>query len=374
MARLLSIEDISRETGLEESLLRFYESEYPDDLPERILHGGTLAFDAKAVESFKRIHAIHSGGAVLADIGRDEGRFARVIAVTSGKGGVGKSNIALNLAIELQRLGKMSVLLDADMGMANAHLLAGITPRGNIMDLIAANKSITDVLSEGPEGIGIIPGGGGVLALADSSRQDRLKVVRALAQVEKTAEIILVDTGAGMSSSVRDFLVSADEVLFVLTPDVTSLADAYGLLKVLHQDRNFTARQVYSVVNMVQTLRQAADVARRFSGCARHFLGREVDNIGYVLRDATVGAATVRRTPYSVFRPGARVSVNTRNVAAALLQDEMPEIRLNSAFGRYMNLVRDRRRSAHRPTGVASDMKELGGAKLMNQNDRKGAA
>ena len=337
----LSIEELSRETGLEESSIRYYESEYGAQLPEKLLRGGSLFFTPEAVKIFLDIHARHSVGDIQDLPSKSTNRYARVIAVTSGKGGVGKTNIALNLAIELQRLGKMSLVLDADMGMANVHLLAGVTPERDIMSVLTSGASISEIIQEGPEGIGIIPGGGGIAKLADSTKHERSQILKALEDVERAAEVILLDTGAGMSSAVRDFLVSADDVLFVLTPDITSLADAYGLLKVLHSERSLEGRSVCSVVNMVHSLKEAADVAQRFAGCARQFLGLEVTNVGYIMKDATVGAASFRRTPYSVFRPMARVSINTRNVAKALLQGEQPDIRLSSSFGRYLKLIQE---------------------------------
>ena len=338
MGHLLSIDEIARETQLEESLLRFYESEYPEELPPKVLKGDELFFTRQAVEAFRKIHGRHSGHQPAAHAAA----YARVIAVTSGKGGVGKSNLALNLAIELQRLGKMSVVLDADLGLANIHLLAGLDPPANLAALLAADRSLAELIVEGPEGIGIIPGGGGLLELADSSPYQRLKILQGLHEIEKQAEIIIVDTAAGMNAAVRDFLQAADELLFVLTPDVTSLADAYGLLKALHQTNAqlLGAKPVYTVVNMAETMRQAADVALRFTACAQQFLAQEVRNIGYVFRDATVGAASMQRTPYSVFRPQARVSRSTRNLAVALLKDELAELRLNSAFGRYMKMIK----------------------------------
>jgi len=352
MNELLSIEEISRQTGLEESLLRFYESEYPAALPEKILHGDHFVFGSGAVEAFLGIHNSHSQKtSPLKEQGK-AARYARVLAVTSGKGGVGKTNIALNLAIELQRLGKMCVVLDADMGLANLHLLAGLMPKHDIMDVIDGRLPLSEIIMEGPEGIGLVPGGSGTLALADAGKAERLKIVGALAAIERQADIIVVDTGAGMGAGVRDFLASADELLFVLTPDITSLTDAYGLLKALHLE-NLADRPIFSIVNMVETLKQAADVAQRFSLCARQFLGRKVDNIGYLMKDSTVGAATARRTPYTVFNPQARISKNTRNVAIALVKNEQPQLRLSSAFGRYMNLLRDEGRS-ERLTGRAS--------------------
>jgi len=341
--QVLSIEELARETGLEESLLRFYESEYGAELPEKILRGGGLFFAPQAVESFRALHA----RCRLARAANPEGRigvaggFARVVAVTSGKGGVGKSNLTLNLAIELQRLGKRCLVLDADMGMANVHLLAGLRPSLDIMSVLNGQAEIAEVIMQGPEGIGVIPGGGGIARLADSTRPERLRIVRALEGVERNADFILLDTGAGMSSAVRDFLITADDVLFVLTPDITSLADAYGLLKTLHRERSMADRSISSVINMVHSLQEAADVARRFSECARQFLGLSVTSVGYIMKDATVGAATFRRTPYTVFRPMARVSVNTRNVAKALLQGERDGSRLSSSFGRYLKLLQE---------------------------------
>lgn len=342
MPNLLTIKDISNVTGLEESLLRFYESEYPEELPEKTLLGGTLTFKPAAVESFKKIHSRHtSAQPSFASMEEPTKKsYARVIAVTSGKGGVGKTNIALNLAIELQKLGKMTIVLDADMGMANVHLLAGINPEHDLMDLIAKNARISDLIMEGPEGIGIIPGGGGIVGLADSTKHERKKIILALQQIEQAADVVIVDTGAGMAANVRDFLVAADELLFVLTSDITSLADAYGLLKVLHNDNHLAEKPIYSVVNMAETLKEAADIALRFSSCAEKFLGREVINLAYLMKDTSVRGATVRRKPYTVFKPHSRISKNTRNLAAALMQNEMPEIQLTSAFGRYLKLLK----------------------------------
>ena len=339
MNELLSIDEISRRTGLEESLLRFYESEYPSELPEKILHGDRFVFGAGAIDAFLRLHARHRKAGNGTNAEQTAGSYARVIAVTSGKGGVGKTNIALNLAIELQRLGKMCLVLDADMGMANVHLLSGLLPKHDIMKVVSDSLPLSDIIMEGPEGVGLIPGGSGTIALADADRHARMKIVRALEEIERHADIIVVDTGAGMGRGVRDFLASADELLFVLTPDITSLADAYGLLKALHGE-NLGERPVYSVVNMVDTLKQAADTSQRFSLCARQFLDRRVESLGYLVKDSTVGAATVRRTPYSVFNPQARISKNTRNIAINLIKNEQPELRVSSAFGRYRNLLR----------------------------------
>ncbi|NOX26260.1 MAG: AAA family ATPase, partial [Deltaproteobacteria bacterium] len=252
---LLTISELTDATGLEESLIRFYESEYGGQLPEKILRGNGLFFQSQAVAVFQNLHARHGGGPAREAEPEDGPDYARVIAVSSGKGGVGKSNLALNLAIEMQRFGRMSLVLDADLGMANIHLLAGIQPRNSLTDLIKAQLPISDLISEGPAGVGIITGGSGVLALADSTAAQRRQMLAALEIMEKNAQVIIVDTAAGMGAGVRDFLRAADEIILVLTQDLTSLADAYGLLKALRQEG--CAKPVYSVINMAASLRQA---------------------------------------------------------------------------------------------------------------------
>jgi len=340
MTELLTIETLVNRTGLEESLIRYYESEYAQSLPNKVLRGDTMFFTEPAIDVFLKIHARH--GELTVTSGEpvpSSKRYGRVIAVTSGKGGVGKSNVSLNLAIAFQQLGKMALVLDADLGMANIHLLAGIQPAYSLKDLLRLDLEPSELITQGPEGIGIVAGGSGVIALADSSASQRRQLLDTLEKMERHAEIIIVDTAAGMGSGVRDFLMAADEILFVLTPDITSLADAYGLLKALHA-KEFN-RPLYLVVNMATSLKQAADVAVRFSNCARQFLGVTINNIGYILRDATVGAATVRRTPYLIFDPQAKVSKNTVTIANALLRSGDETIRLNSAFKRYQNLIQE---------------------------------
>jgi flagellar biosynthesis protein FlhG len=338
MNSLLTIEELVTRTGLEESLIRFYEAEYAASLPDKVLRGDTMFFSPAAVDIFLKIHA--QQGAAAPQAGDPGQRYARVIAVTSGKGGVGKSNLALNLAIACQQLGKMALVLDADLGMANIHLLAGIQPAYSLKDLLRLDLEPSELITQGPGGIGIVAGGSGVIALADSSAGQRRQLLATLEKMERHAEIIMVDTAAGMGAGVRDFLLAADEVLFVLTPDLTSLADAYGLLKALHA-KDFK-RPIYLVVNMATSLKQAAEVAIRFSNCARQFLGATINNIGYVLRDATVSAATVRRTPYLVFAPQSKVSKNTVAIAGALLRAEDDTLRLSSAFKRYQKLIREK--------------------------------
>jgi flagellar biosynthesis protein FlhG len=162
-------------------------------------------------------------------------------------------------------------------------------------------------------------------------------MISALEQIELCTDIIIVDTAAGMGAEVRDFLFAADEIIFVLSPEITSLADAYGLLKSLC-GMGFKG-PMYSVVNMVYSLKEAAEVGKRFADCAMQFLGATVGNIGYIARDSSVRAAVAARTPYCLFAPDSRVAKNTANIAAALLKEQDSSVILHSAFKRYKNLL-----------------------------------
>src|SRR5215212_3966753 len=163
-------------------------------------------------------------------------RRATVIAVTSGKGGVGKSNVAVNLAIKLASAGKTVVLLDADLGLANADVLCNIDLPYNLSAVIARKKELHEVLVKAPGGFSLIGGASGLARMADLTDADRQRIVAALGELESLADIILIDTGAGISPNVLSFTRAADHVLVVTTPEPTAITDAYAVIKVLHRD------------------------------------------------------------------------------------------------------------------------------------------
>jgi len=169
---------------------------------------------------------------------------ANVIAVTSGKGGVGKSNVAVNLAITLSAAGKTVVLLDADLGLANADVLCNIDLPHNLSAVIARKKQLHEVMVKGPGGFNLVGGASGLARMADLTDADRQRIVRALAELESRADIILIDTGAGISPNVLSFTRAADHVLVVTTPEPTAITDAYAVVKVLTRVRDAKPRAV----------------------------------------------------------------------------------------------------------------------------------
>ena len=212
-------------------------------------------------------------------------RRANVIAVTSGKGGVGKSNIAVNLAIEFASAGKDVVLLDADLGLANADVLCNIDLPCNLSHVIARKKELTEVLVDAPGGFRLIGGASGLARMADLSDGDRQRLVNSLADLEQQTDIIIIDTGAGISPNVLSFTRCADQVLVVTTPEPTAITDAYAVIKVISRQaaaagEEIPEAQVSLLVNQARSAAEAKVVQDRIAGVARQFLNVSVLDAG----------------------------------------------------------------------------------------------
>jgi flagellar biosynthesis protein FlhG len=231
-----------------------------------------------------------------------ERRRASVVAITSGKGGVGKSNISVNLAIHLAAAGKKVVLLDADLGLANADVLCNVSLPSNLSHVIARKKELADVLIDAPGGFRLIGGASGLARMADLTDFDRQRLVSALGELEQQCDVILIDTGAGISPNVLSFTRCADHVLVVTTPEPTAITDAYAVVKVLSRD-GALERRVSLLVNQVRTPNEAKVVHARIAQVAKQFLSVSVLDGGYVLSDAAVPHAVRTRLPFSIGSP-----------------------------------------------------------------------
>lgn len=183
---------------------------------------------------------------------------ARVLTVTSGKGGVGKSNTAINLAIQFRKMGKRVIILDADFGLANIEIMFGAVPKWNLFDLVYQGKNIKDIITWGPMEIGFISGGSGITGMSNLSRESLTYIIRNLAELDTLTDIIIIDTGAGISDSVLEFLVACGEVLLVTTPEPTSITDSYSLLKALRSHPRFSTEntRIKMVANKVANERE----------------------------------------------------------------------------------------------------------------------
>jgi flagellar biosynthesis protein FlhG len=230
-----------------------------------------------------------------------EARQTRIIAVTSGKGGVGKSNIALNLAILLSAAGNRVALVDADMGLANLDLLVDVDVRANLAHVIAGIKKLEDILVDLPGGVQLVPGASGISRMAQLSEFQRAKVVNELAALEADNDVIIIDTGAGIGPDVLHFTTAADSVLVVTAPEPTAITDAYAVIKMLAQ-REYSG-QISVLVNQAPDRHEARSAFQRISTVARQFLGSRVFDAGYVLLDPKVRESVRRREPFVLAFP-----------------------------------------------------------------------
>jgi flagellar biosynthesis protein FlhG len=220
---------------------------------------------------------------------------SRIVCVTSGKGGTGKSVIATNLAVYAASHGLRVLLLDADLGLANAHLLLSISPAFNLSHVLAGGKKIEDVVEKGPFGLELVSGGSGVSELAALDELQLRSIVRELSRVARGYDLVVVDTSAGIAPQTMAFLYAATEVLLVTTPDVTAMTDAYAIVKTLH--RHATGTAVRLVVNKSHSPEEAHAVHERISRVSEKFLKRPVPLLGFVLFDRSVGRSIVVKDP-----------------------------------------------------------------------------
>ncbi|MDF1554939.1 MAG: MinD/ParA family protein [Deferrisomatales bacterium] len=248
------------------------------------------------------------------------GDGGRVIAVTSGKGGVGKSSVVANLGAELARRGHRVTAIDADFGLANLDILFNLNPRHNLGHLLQGQVDAAQVVAEvtAVPGLQLIPGASGMEALADLDSAGRERLLAALAPITADREFVLIDTAAGIGRNVVDLCLAAGEVLLVTNPEPTSLTDAYGLLKILRQrDPGVRARLL---VNSAQDAAEGRGVHAKLAEVVQRFLGGGLESLGVIPRDPCVSRSTTRQSPFVVAYPRAPASRAVAAVADALLE------------------------------------------------------
>lgn len=243
----------------------------------------------------------------------------RVIAITSGKGGVGKTNISANLAYSLSNAGKRVLVLDADMGLANMDVILGLTPKYNINHVLLAERSLSEVIVPGPGNVKILPSASGIAALADLSRGQKLYLFNELNDLNEEFDYMLIDTAAGISANVMYFNMAAKEIIIVVSPEPTSLTDAYALIKLLYQGHD--EKRIMLLVNMVAGSEEAIQVYKKINMATEHFLDLRVEYLGCIVRDERVGEAVRRQKPFTEIFPQARASQCINAIAKKLSSD-----------------------------------------------------
>ncbi|MEM7167121.1 MAG: MinD/ParA family protein [Planctomycetota bacterium] len=265
---------------------------------------------------------------------------ARVLAVTSGKGGVGKTNLSVGLALTACAQGQRTVILDGDLGLANVDVILDVQSRYNLSHVLSGEASIEDALTSGPGGVQVLPGATGLTRMANLSTPEHQMLLRSLEGLEQCAELMIVDTGAGISRRVIEFCLASDEVLVVTTPEPTAIADAYAMIKVLRQAES--AIRLNLIVNMATTPTEARQVADKIINVSRRHLNLEVNFAGYVLSDPRVPHAVRRRTPFSLAYPGTQAAAGVRDIARVLGLDSRAAVRGSGFFRRMSSLFRQR--------------------------------
>lgn len=229
------------------------------------------------------------------------GHSVRTIAVTSGKGGVGKTNVVANLAIALKRLGKRVLVFDADLGLCNIDVLLGLAPRYNISHILSGQQTLRDVLVEGPEGILILPASSGIEELTNLNEFQRLRLLDEFDALDIEIDFLLVDTSAGVSSNVTFFCIAVQEKIVVVTPEPTSLTDAYALIKVLNT--KYDEKDFSVLVNNVRGPEEAISVFKSLQRATEKFLNLSLDYLGFIPADINIPRAVRNQKPVLVYNP-----------------------------------------------------------------------
>lgn len=247
----------------------------------------------------------------------NKNKKARVITVTSGKGGVGKSNFTLNFAIRLKELGKQVVIIDVDLGLANIDVLIGVTTKLSLYDVIQEGKSIWDVIYKSDYGIDIVAGGSG---MTDLLKLDESQLEHFMEQIESLssyADYIILDTGAGLSNEIAKFIVAADDVILLTTPEPTSITDAYAIVKMVNTIEKDVNYQL--IINRIYTDEDGKSTADKLQLVAKRFLSVDLPVLGFLPEDKVVHQAVKKQKPFVVAFPEADISAAIREIANKFL-------------------------------------------------------
>jgi len=247
-------------------------------------------------------------------------KFVKTIAIASGKGGVGKSNITANLAIAMSKLGKKVMIVDADLGLSNIHLLFNLAPKHTIQDLLNGDKALKDVLVEGPHGIKLLPAGSGIQELTRLDEFQRLKLLEAFDAYDGDIDVLLIDTSAGIAENVTFFCSAAQEIIVVTMPEPTAWLDAYHLIKVLNTE--YQEKRFHVLVNSARSKKDADETFLTLMTVSEKYMHISLDYLGYLPYDTHVQEAVRARKAFSDLFPKIFLTQCVREIAANLLNRE----------------------------------------------------
>ncbi|TAK25335.1 MAG: MinD/ParA family protein [Chloroflexota bacterium] len=269
----------------------------------------------------------------------------RVIAISSGKGGVGKTNLTINLALLLTRLGRRVVVFDGDLGLANVDVALGIMPRYTLRDVVIGTRTMAEVLHQAPGGFWIVPGASGIEEMTSLSTDDRAMLIESLRELGELADVILIDTGAGVGAEVSSLVSAAPEVIVVTTPEPTAITDAYALIKVAVRGQvpgNDAQTRISLVVNQANSVGEATDVARKIALVAREFLNVDVRMLGHIPEDPAVTRAIRKQAPVALAYPDSPAVRAMATIARRLVETSGQLDGTKSSIMGFLNRVAER--------------------------------
>ena len=248
---------------------------------------------------------------------------SRIIAITSGKGGVGKTNIAINMAIAYARIGKRVLLIDGDLGMANVNVLMNVIPKYNLLHVKKKQKSMAEIITKTELGFDFIAGANGFSRIANLTEEELEYFTREFATLDNF-DIILIDTGAGISNNVLQFVEAADEIIIVTTPEPTAITDAYGIIKIITTELALEAElKLKLLVNRVHSAEEGKRVSDRIINIAGQFLNYKLEYLGFVYDDSAVTTSVIRQKPFLEAMPSSKPAICIKHIVGRIEKTEI---------------------------------------------------
>ncbi|MDR0550824.1 MAG: MinD/ParA family protein [Spirochaetaceae bacterium] len=266
-----------------------------------------------------------------------EGKRTRIITVASGKGGVGKTNMSVNMAISYARMGKKVVVMDVDLGLSNVNILLNAIPKYNLLHVIRKQKTMKEILVDTPYGISFIGGASGFSEIANMAQEERQNFINEM-QTLASFDVIILDTGAGVSDNVIDFTAPADDVVIVTNNEPTAITDAYGIIKIIATKIDNAEMGINLIVNRVSSAAEAGKVADKLIKVVQQFLNVKLEYLGFVYEDDSVVQAVVKQKPFTVEAPRCKASQCVGHIVGRLEKTEVRTAGFGGLFKRMFGV------------------------------------
>ncbi len=275
---------------------------------------------------------MQSGAPSAAPQGASSQKRTRVITVTSGKGGVGKTNLSVNLALAYAQQGKRVIVLDADLGLANVNIMLNMIPKYNLYHVIRKQKTMKEIILDTDYGIQIVAGASGFSKIANLSEEERQSFISELYSLAG-ADIIIIDTSAGVSSNVLSFVAAADDAIIITTPEPTAITDAYGIIKIIATEVENLNIGLKLVVNRVKSVLEGKKVAERIINISGQFLNLKVEYLGCIYEDPIVPSSVIRQKPFILSDPKSKAAISVHHLVSRIEKTDFSD---DKGIGRFI--------------------------------------